>query len=84
MVIKLKDHYSKILNAVCHFEIVNDNLVITIDHENRSFADLEYLKLIGQDPFGDNKHEEEYKKGATTTDIVQKYYQKSEIVGIQA
>ncbi len=75
--ISLKSHYSKILNAVCHFEINDDNgLVVTIDFDNRSFADMEYLKLIGEDVFKEGT--KFYQCGKTTTEIVKENYERDQ------
>lgn len=66
--------FSKLLNAMVQIELdpTDQTLVIYIGYDSRAFADMEYLKLIGQDVFDRNsKH---YNKG-TTTAIVKEFYQ---------
>ena len=37
-----------LLNKIAHFEIKDNDLVITIDFENERFAALQFLQLIGK------------------------------------
>lgn len=61
-------------NLMAHYEIINDNLVITIDSDNnRAFSDLLYLQLMGKNPFEMSEKERE---AMTTTDLVKKFYQR--------
>ena len=77
--ISLKDHQivapEKIGKQMCHFNIIGGSLVITIDYDDRAFDDLQYLQLIGLDPF-DHKNDELF-KGKTTTDVVKQSYQEN-------
>jgi hypothetical protein len=57
---------------MCHFEIKDDNLVITIDYNSPGFAEWDYLKLT------DKKYTETMKmlteEGKTITDWVSENY----------
>ena len=71
----LHDGYSKVLNALCHFKIVDDDLVITMDFGSKAMASWEYLRLIGQNPL--DKESKYYENGQTTTEIVEENYERA-------
>lgn len=77
--ISLKDHAiinpEKLGKQICHFNIIDNNLVITVDYGSRAFADLQYLQLIGIDPF-DKKNDKIF-EGKTTTDVVKQNFQEN-------
>jgi hypothetical protein len=45
--VELRDNFSKVLNCMGHFKVVNHNLVITLDYDSGGFAEWQYLDLIG-------------------------------------